>query len=102
MAVTSDGELWTFGAGSSSAYPVLGYEDVSKTTTARRIEVLREQFVVDVSAGWNHCLCLTADGKVCARMTKMKIRKFVFFFDDAYLSSFSCRSMRGATTDMDK
>lgn len=60
-ALTSDGELFTWGEGK---FGRLGHGDTMDVVTPRRVEALRGQAVVAVSASCTHILAVTVRGAV--------------------------------------
>ena len=85
MALTSEGEVWSWGGSESDKYPgVLGHgDDLKVIALPRKIEWLKGMVVVDIECGWHHSLCLTKDGKVRTRrahgLTDFKFHSFDCF-----------------------
>ena len=58
VALTKDGELYTLGKGKTG---VLGLASLKKANEPTRVEGLKGEKVVSISAGWKHFACLTEE-----------------------------------------
>jgi len=63
LAVTTDGAVWSWGAGS---FGMLGHGDQRTQLLPKKVEAFAGQRVVAVSAGSTHSLAIAADGAVVA------------------------------------
>ena len=63
VAVTSTGELWSWGKGYSGQ---LGHGDTQDQHAPRRVEALAAERVVQVAAGSDHCVAVTSTGELWA------------------------------------
>ena len=62
VILTEDGLVWTFGCGSNGALGH-GYNFTDKHWPTL-IEDLSNQFIIDISCGQNHTVCLSENGNV--------------------------------------
>eukprot|EP01083_Nonionella_stella_P004481 12982_1 len=64
MALTSDGKLYSWGAGYEGTRPVLGHGNSDREVVPRLVQALKDQTIVHIACGWDHSMCINCSGQL--------------------------------------
>eukprot|EP00474_Spongospora_subterranea_P005021 CRZ05479.1 hypothetical protein [Spongospora subterranea] len=64
MAVTSEGCLYTWGAGYEGNRPVCGHGCNDKELLPRKVEALASKIIIHIASGWDHSMAITNEGRL--------------------------------------